>query len=65
MWWEESDDATRQQLLAFLENGQWEFMGGCWAQNDEAVTRCVLASVFKKVIVFVSSMLGRSVYAPF
>eukprot|EP01133_Synstelium_polycarpum_P015071 gene15071-17840_t len=37
-WWEETSEEKKLQLKALLDNGQFEFVGGGWVQNDEAVS---------------------------
>ncbi|EFA83012.1 alpha-mannosidase [Heterostelium album PN500] len=37
-WWDEQTDFTQSQVRQLVQNKQLEFVGGGWAQNDEAVT---------------------------
>jgi hypothetical protein len=40
-WWSDPlvSEAQRNQLRALVANGQMEWVGGGWVQNDEAITR--------------------------
>ena len=35
-WYEQLDDVHRAQMKEIVDNGQWEFINGGWAQHDEA-----------------------------
>jgi alpha-mannosidase II len=35
-WWNDIDEQLKSKFRALLENGQLEFLGGGWVQNDEA-----------------------------
>ena len=35
-WYERQNIETKQALKKLIANGQWEFVGGGWVQNDEA-----------------------------
>lgn len=38
-WWQDQDDETRSKVKDLISARRWEFIGGGWVQNDEAVTR--------------------------
>ena len=35
-WYEHQSIDTKKNLKQLIDNGQWEFVGGGWVQNDEA-----------------------------
>jgi len=37
MWWYSQTPATQALVRSFVKTGRWEFVGGGWSQNDEAV----------------------------
>lgn len=37
-WWNQQDDAMRENVKMLVNNGRLEFIGGAWSMNDEAAT---------------------------
>ena len=37
MWWNAANESRQNDLRQLVQRGQWEFVGGGWVQNDEAV----------------------------
>jgi hypothetical protein len=37
-WWHDRDEAARELLRSLVREGRVGFVGGGWAQNDEALT---------------------------
>ncbi len=35
-WYERQSKETKEKFKTLVKNGQWEFVGGGWVQNDEA-----------------------------
>lgn len=38
MWWELQTEEMKDKVRDLVNNGQLEFVGGAWSQNDEGVT---------------------------
>ncbi|EFA80357.1 alpha-mannosidase [Heterostelium album PN500] len=39
IWWDIADELTKVRVKLLISNGQLEFIGGGWVQNDEAVAQ--------------------------
>ncbi|GAM26922.1 hypothetical protein SAMD00019534_100970 [Acytostelium subglobosum LB1] len=61
-WWSDQTDMTQAQVRKLVASGQLEFVGGGWAQNDEAVTH--YQAVLNQMTIGHQFLLGTFGVAP-
>lgn len=42
LWWQDQNPEVREKVKTLVKNGQFEFVGGGWVQNDEATVNLEL-----------------------